>query len=49
VLGIVPVRIETEATTEASIPPELILGNSVDELDEPAMNVLLAAEHLGQR
>jgi len=49
VLGIVPVRIEAEPAAEASVPSELILGNGFDELDEPAVNVLLATEHLGQR
>ena len=48
-LWIVPVRIEAEATTEASIPTELILGNGFDEFDEPAVNMLLAPEHLEQR
>jgi hypothetical protein len=48
-LGIVPVGIEAEATTKASLPTELVLGNGFDELDEPAVNVLLAAEHLEER
>jgi len=49
VLRIVPVRIEAEAMTEAGLTAELILGNGFDELDEPAVNVLLLPEHLGQR
>jgi len=33
---------------EAGIATELILGNAFDELDQPAVNVLLVLEHLGQ-
>jgi magnesium-transporting ATPase (P-type) len=42
-------RIETEATTEAGITTEVILGNAFDELDEPMVNVFLLPEHLEQR
>jgi hypothetical protein len=35
--------------TEARVPTQLILGGRLDELDEPAVNVLLFPEHLGQR
>jgi len=49
VLGIVPVRIEPEAMAESGITTESIQGNALDELDQPAVNVLLLPEHLEER
>jgi hypothetical protein len=45
----VPVRIEAEAMAEAGIATELIFWNISDELDQPAVNLLLVPQHLGQR
>jgi hypothetical protein len=45
----VAVRIEAEATSEAGVADELILGNTFDQLDEPPVNLVLLPEHLTQR
>jgi len=40
VLRVVVVRVEPQATTEASLPDELILWNTLDECDESAVGVV---------
>ena len=40
------VRIESQATTEAGLPDELILWNTLDECDESAVGVVPLSKYL---
>jgi hypothetical protein len=42
----VVVRIQTQTTTEASLPDELILWNTLDEVDESTVSVVPLSKYL---
>ena len=46
VLRVMVVRIESQATTEAGLPDELILWNTLDECDESAVGVVPLSKYL---
>ena len=45
-LRVVVVCVEPQATTEASLPDELILWNTLDECDESAVGVVPLSKYL---
>jgi len=42
------VRVESQSTTEASLPDELILRDTLDECDESAVGVVPLSKYLGK-
>jgi tetratricopeptide (TPR) repeat protein len=48
VFGVVAVRVEPQAMTEARFADELIVGHAPDEIDQSAMSIVPLPQHLGE-